>query len=63
MLQADLSKSMGKNPKFKPWLAEVKGKPTKAFCRICKREMTAVVTTLQKYRTIVNNKTIILLIN
>lgn len=38
-----------KNPIFKGWLTRVKGKPTKAFCIACKREMTAVVTTLQKH--------------
>jgi hypothetical protein len=34
---------------FKRWLQPVAQKPTKAYCKICKRELAAVVTALKKH--------------
>ena len=37
-----------KDPLFKSWL---KDRPHKAYCTICKKEMTAVVTALRKHQS------------
>uniref|UniRef100_A0A1X7VYX0 Uncharacterized protein n=1 Tax=Amphimedon queenslandica TaxID=400682 RepID=A0A1X7VYX0_AMPQE len=35
-------KAWERDPKLKPWLMEIKGKrPHKAFCRVCKRDMSS----------------------
>jgi hypothetical protein len=36
---------------FKCWLTEVKGKNHSAYCKGCKKEITAVLTALRKYHS------------
>ena len=34
---------------FKGWLEQVKGKPDKAYCKVCKKELAVTVTALKKH--------------
>ena len=49
-VQTEVSQSMGKNPLFKGWLEPVSKKPDKAYRKVCKRELAAVVTALRKHK-------------
>jgi hypothetical protein len=49
-------KAWEKDSRFKAWLCAIKGQPHEALCRVCKKEMTAVVTTLQKHASTAYHK-------
>ena len=50
-------KEWEKSSAFKAWLAPVKDKPNKAYCKFCKKELIAVVTALSKHKsTVVHRK-------
>lgn len=40
---------MGKAANFKGWLEPLKKKADKAYCKVCKKELAAVVTALKKH--------------
>ena len=43
-------KAWEKDSSFKGWLEPVSKKPDKAYCKVCKRELAAVVTALRKHK-------------
>ena len=44
--------SWEKDPLFRGWLVPDPKKPNKAYCKVCKRELAAVVTALKKHKDI-----------
>ena len=39
-----------KDPLIRGWVEPVPKKPNKAYCKVCKRELVAVVTALKKHK-------------
>ena len=39
-----------KDPLFRGWVEPVPKKPNKAYCKVCKRELAAVVTAMKKHK-------------
>ncbi|KAG7154707.1 hypothetical protein Hamer_G015069 [Homarus americanus] len=40
-----------KNEDFQPWLSRVEDNPSRAFCNICKREVSAELTSIKRHKT------------
>lgn len=38
------------NPDLQPWLARKQGDPTKAYCKVCKRDVGAEISTLKRHK-------------
>ncbi|KAG7162301.1 hypothetical protein Hamer_G007815 [Homarus americanus] len=39
------------NEDFQPWLSRVEDNPSKALCKICKREVSAELTAIKRHKT------------